>query len=72
MQRSFFILGSGFAVIGIIAGAVFLKKFAEGYPWAHLDIAGTAWGVEGSSYIPKGASGYGTRLLVQFARDWKP
>ena len=61
-------IGDGTA--GTIAGAVFLKKFAEGYPWAHLDIAGTAWGVEGSSYIPKGASGYGVRLLVQFARDW--
>ena len=61
-------IGDGTA--GAIAGAVFLKKFAEGYPWAHLDIAGTAWGVEGSSYIPKGASGYGVRLLVQFARDW--
>ena len=63
-------IGDGTA--GTIAGAVFLKKFAEGYPWAHLDIAGTAWGVEGSSYIPKGASGYGARLLVQFARDWTP
>ena len=61
-------IGDGTA--GTIAGAVFLKKFADGYPWAHLDIAGTAWGVEGSSYIPKGASGYGVRLLVQFARDW--
>lgn len=61
-------IGDGTA--GTIAGAVFLKKFAGGYPWAHLDIAGTAWGVEGSSYIPKGASGYGARLLVQFARDW--
>ena len=61
-------IGDGTA--GTIAGAVFLKKFAEGYPWAHLDIAGTAWGVEGSSYIPKGASGYGVRLLVQLARDW--
>ena len=61
-------IGDGTA--GTIAGAVFLKKFAEGYPWAHLDIAGTAWGIEGSSYIPKGASGYGVRLLVQFAQDW--
>lgn len=63
-------IGDGTA--GTIAGAVFLKKFAGGYPWAHLDIAGTAWGVEGSSYIPKGASGYGARLLVQIARDWTP
>ena len=61
-------IGDGTA--GTIAGAAFLKKFTEDYPWVHLDIAGTAWGVEGSSYIPKGASGYGVRLLVQFAQDW--
>jgi leucyl aminopeptidase len=62
-------IGDGSA--GTIAGAVFLKKFAEGYPWAHLDIAGTAWEMKGSAYLPaKGASGYGVRLLVQFVRDW--
>lgn len=55
---------------GTIAGAAFLKKFAEGYPWVHLDIAGTAWGMKGSTYIPEGASGYGVRLLVQLVEDW--
>jgi leucyl aminopeptidase len=61
-------IGDGTA--GTIAGAAFLKKFVEDYPWAHLDIAGTAWGMKGSSYIPKGASGYGVRLLVQLAQGW--
>ena len=61
-------IGDGTA--GTIAGAVFLKKFAEGYPWVHLDIAGTAWDMKGSSYVPKTASGYGVRLLVQLAQDW--
>ncbi|MCZ6680177.1 MAG: leucyl aminopeptidase [Candidatus Poribacteria bacterium] len=61
-------IGDGTA--GTIAGAAFLKQFAEDYPWVHLDIAGTAWDVEGSSYIPKGATGYGARLLVQLVRDW--
>ena len=55
---------------GAIAGGAFLKQFAEGYPWVHLDIAGTAWGIKGSTYIPESASGYGVRLLVQLARDW--
>lgn len=55
---------------GTIAGAAFLKKFAEGYPWVHLDIAGTAWGMKGATYIPEGASGYGVRLLVQLIEDW--
>ena len=61
-------IGDGTA--GTIAGAAFLKKFAEGYPWVHLDIAGTAWGMKGSTYIPEGASGYGVRLLVQLAENW--
>ena len=55
---------------GAIAGGAFLKQFAEGYPWVHLDIAGTAWGIKGSTYIPESASGYGVRLLCQLARDW--
>ena len=62
-------IGDGTA--GTIVGGAFLKKFAEGYPWVHLDIAGTAWDVKGSSYTPsKGGTGFGVRLLVQFARDW--
>ena len=62
-------IGDGTA--GTIVGGAFLKKFAEGYPWVHLDIAGTAWDVKGSSYVPsKGGTGFGVRLLVQFARDW--
>ena len=61
-------IGDGGA--GTIAGGAFLKKFAEGYPWVHLDIAGTAWGMKGAGYIPEGASGYGVRLLVQLVEDW--
>ncbi len=61
-------IGDGTA--GTLAGGAFLKKFAEGYPWVHLDIAGTAWGVKGSTYIPETASGYGVRLLVQMIEDW--
>lgn len=61
-------IGDGTA--GTIAGGAFLKKFVENYPWVHLDIAGTAWGMKGSTYIPEGASGYGVRLLVQLVEDW--
>ena len=61
-------IGDGTA--GTIAGGAFLKKFVEDYSWVHLDIAGTAWGMKGSSYIPEGASGYGVRLLVQLVEDW--
>jgi leucyl aminopeptidase len=54
---------------------MFLKQFAQGYPWAHLDIAGMSFQErDGSSkrpaYLQKGATGFGVRLLVQFLRDW--
>jgi leucyl aminopeptidase len=55
---------------GTITGAAFLKKFAESYPWVHLDIAGTAWIDKDRPYAPKGATGVGIRLLVQFLRNW--
>lgn len=54
---------------GTITAAAFLSKFAVKYPWVHLDIAGPAWLSKDKPYIPKGASGVGVRLLVQFMRD---
>jgi leucyl aminopeptidase len=53
---------------GSIVAAQFLKRFAGDVPWAHLDIAGTAWGA-GKPYTPKGGSGWGVRLLVELARS---
>jgi len=53
---------------GAIAAAMFLKKFAGGTPWVHLDIAGTAILEEGGDYTVKGGSGVGVRLLVDFLR----
>jgi len=50
---------------------MFLKNFIGAYPWVHLDIAGTAMMEEASEYIPKGGSGVGVRLLVDFLRHWK-
>jgi leucyl aminopeptidase len=47
--------------------AAYLEQFVEDAVWAHLDIAGTAWDV-GREYVGTGASGYGTRLLVELAR----
>ncbi len=51
----------------IVAGA-FLSNFVGETPWAHLDIAGTAWDL-GRPYVGKGASGFGVRLLVELARE---
>ncbi|MEO5349413.1 MAG: leucyl aminopeptidase [Magnetococcus sp. YQC-3] len=53
---------------GTITAACFLSRFVESdQPWAHLDIAGTAYdGSGGRSYVPKGAVGVGVRLLYRF------
>ncbi len=51
---------------GTITGAAFLKAFVGKFPWCHLDIAGTSWSGEEKPYIPKGASGFGVRLLIRF------
>jgi leucyl aminopeptidase len=54
---------------GTIVGATFLSNFVGEVPWAHLDIAGSAWDL-GRAYAPKSASGYGVRLLVELARSY--
>ena len=62
------IKNSGGRPAGTITGAAFLKAFAGEKPWAHLDIAGTAWEEKGRPGIPKGGSGVGVRLLIDFLR----
>jgi leucyl aminopeptidase len=52
---------------GAITAALFLREFTGGLPWAHLDIAGTAWADENKPFLPKGASGVGVRTLVELA-----
>jgi leucyl aminopeptidase len=47
--------------------AEFLRQFVDGKPWVHMDIAGTAWG-QSRNYVGKGASGFGTRTLIELAR----
>ena len=50
-----------------VIGGVFLKSFVDSkIPWAHLDIAGTATVDETKPYCPKGATGFGVRLLVDY------
>ncbi|MGK0290268.1 MAG: leucyl aminopeptidase [bacterium] len=57
---------------GAITAGLFLKHFTKNLPWAHLDIAGTAWNVSGVNYYPKkGATGVGARLLADFVMNWK-
>ncbi len=55
---------------GSITAALFLKQFVEDVPWVHLDIAGVAWnGEKPRPYTPKGSTGAGVRLLVQYLID---
>ncbi|MBN36703.1 MAG: leucyl aminopeptidase [Rhodospirillaceae bacterium] len=54
---------------GSTAGAILLQRFVEGTSWAHLDIAGTAWVKSDEAITPKGATGYGVRLLDRFVSD---
>lgn len=49
---------------GTITAAAFLKEFADGVSWAHLDIAGTAWGDEAKPYRAKGPTGIAVRTLL--------
>lgn len=60
---------SGSRYGGSQKGAAFLREFVNGTPWAHLDIAPTAYleQNEGTGpYLPKGATGYGVRTLLTY------
>ena len=62
-------VNSGGAASSIIAG-IFLQEFAGDGPWAHLDIAAPAWSDSEDGTVTKGATGFGTRLLVELVRNW--
>ena len=52
---------------GASTAAAFLKFFVDdGTPWAHLDIAGTAWTTKSKGYTPWGATGAGVRLVTEY------
>ncbi|GAC1682811.1 MAG: leucyl aminopeptidase [Gemmatimonadaceae bacterium] len=53
---------------GAITAALFLKEFAEGYPWAHLDIAGTAYSETDLVVLPPGPTGVPVGTFVEFVR----
>ncbi|MDQ3248142.1 MAG: leucyl aminopeptidase [Chloroflexota bacterium] len=62
---------SGGRAGGVATSAKFIEHFTEGYPWAHLDIAAMVWtDQEKAPATPKGATGYGVRLLVDFVQTF--
>jgi leucyl aminopeptidase len=58
-------INSGGRAGGACTAAIFLKEFTNNLPWAHMDIAGTAWADEGKPYQPKGPIGIAVRTLAQ-------
>ena len=55
---------------GSITAALFIQRFVNGVPWAHLDIASTAWKPASTNpTIPNGATGFGVRLLDRLVAD---
>ena len=61
------LMNTGGRAAGSITAAMFLKEFVGDVPWAHLDIAGTAWADEAKPYLPKGPSGVAVRTLAMLA-----
>ena len=56
---------------GTITAGLFIRRFAEGLPWMHLDIAGTAWTDPPRwEYQSKGATGAGVTTIYHFCRRW--
>jgi leucyl aminopeptidase len=62
-------IGGGRAA-GSIIGAQFLQRFVNEVPWAHLDIAGTAWSTKDAPIVPKGATAFGVRLLDRLVSQY--
>ncbi|HEX2783851.1 MAG TPA: leucyl aminopeptidase [Ilumatobacteraceae bacterium] len=57
---------------GAILAALFLSEFVGDTPWAHLDIAGPMNSDADDGWLSRGATGFGTRLLIQLALDFTP
>ncbi len=65
-------VGSPSIAAGTITAAWFLREFVENNtPWAHLDIASSAYNVPNISYYRPGATGSSVRLLIDLAMQWK-
>ena len=60
------IVNSGAREGGASLAATFLERFARGFPWAHLDIASTAWSPVERPHEPRGPTGFGVRLLLEW------
>jgi leucyl aminopeptidase len=67
-------VNTGGRAAGACTAAMFLKEFVEDLPWAHLDVAGTAWADDAKAWQQKGPTGVAVRTLAELAfssSDWK-
>lgn len=64
------IKNSGGRTGGVGTSATFLKHFVDYPAWAHVDMAGMMTTMGDAPYVPKGATGYGVRLLADFVQRW--
>ncbi|MEK6839888.1 MAG: leucyl aminopeptidase [Nanoarchaeota archaeon] len=62
-------IGTGYPNASSISAAAFLSKFVQKTPWMHIDIAGTAWYSKSRYYMPKGGTGYGVRLMIEYLKN---
>ncbi len=60
---------TGGRAAGSITAALFLKEFVDGFPWVHLDVAGTAYSQTDLGWIPKGPTGTPVGTFVEFVRQ---
>lgn len=65
------LVNSGGKPAATITASAFLENFVGDWPWAHIDIAFCDLEPKGRPYIPKGATGFGLRLLVELLSNWK-
>ena len=56
---------------GAITAALFLDEFVGSVPWAHIDMAGPMWSNSDGGWLQEGMTGYGTRLLIDAALNFK-
>ena len=61
----------GYGEGGAITAALFLEEFVDGVPWAHIDIAGVAQSTDGRPWHTPGCTGFGARLLVELAANFR-
>jgi leucyl aminopeptidase len=62
------IKNAGGRAAATITAGIFLREFVGSVPWAHLDIAGTAWAEKAGAYQPVGPTGVGVRLFTEWVR----